>query len=70
MARNQRESEILKDLHAAESPMSSMDLVQSIYKDTPPHLHRAAQFNVEHHLQKLMKEGRAHMPEEGKWSSK
>lgn len=56
-------------LSAAANPLSSMELVQSIYQDTPVQLHVAAQFNVEHHLAKLRKEGRV-LEQDGKWSAR
>ena len=69
MIRNQRETQILETLRAAASPLGSMDLVKSIYRDTPVKLHGAAQFNVEHHLEKLRKEGRV-VAEDEKWSAR
>ncbi|XP_022250981.1 endoribonuclease LACTB2-like [Limulus polyphemus] len=55
--RNLRETQILNKLkESSEQPLTAMDLVKSIYKDTPEHLHVAAENNVIHHLSKLVKE--------------
>uniref|UniRef100_A0A131XZX5 Beta-lactamase-like protein 2 homolog n=1 Tax=Ixodes ricinus TaxID=34613 RepID=A0A131XZX5_IXORI len=54
-----RERQILDTL-AALSPesLTPMQLVEKIYVDTPVHLHRAAGVNVQHHLDKLLKDGK------------
>ncbi|XP_068237612.1 beta-lactamase-like protein 2 homolog isoform X2 [Palaemon carinicauda] len=56
--RNQRESQIVEVL--TESPkkfLKAMELVKTIYKETPEILHPAAEVNVNHHLEKLLKDG-------------
>ncbi|KAK8747051.1 hypothetical protein OTU49_016961 [Cherax quadricarinatus] len=56
--RIQRENQILKVLNdSLVKYMLPMEIVKLIYKDTPEHLHLAAENNVNHHLQKLFKDG-------------
>ncbi|KAB0797143.1 hypothetical protein PPYR_08137 [Photinus pyralis] len=57
--RNEREMQILSTLR--DNPcqiFTEMDLVRLIYRDTPEKMWRAAAYNVNHHLLKLLKEKR------------
>lgn len=57
--RLQRERQIIDCLSSTGTEYKSiMDIVKEVYKDTPVHLHAAAARNVEHHLEKLIKDGK------------
>ncbi|XP_012276030.1 endoribonuclease LACTB2 [Orussus abietinus] len=64
--RLKRESAILKVLQDSKNPMTEMDIVKCIYKETPEYLWQAAASNVNHHLQKLLKEHKV-LGETGSW---
>ncbi|XP_066903270.1 beta-lactamase-like protein 2 homolog isoform X2 [Halyomorpha halys] len=63
--RNQRESQIKEVLAKKEQPLSELDIVKIIYKDTPESLYLAASNNVNQHLLKMEKEGIVHKNERG-----
>lgn len=55
--RNQREAQIMSVFEQQPSAtFDEMDIVKQIYKETPEHLWKAAAYNVNHHLQKLLVE--------------
>lgn len=57
--RKQREEQILQILKSTPDKVySPIDIVNEIYIDTPKSLYKAAAYNVEHHLTKLLKEKR------------
>ncbi|XP_023337448.1 beta-lactamase-like protein 2 homolog [Eurytemora carolleeae] len=56
--RTERENQILAALSSQPQPQTPGQLVKIIYKDTPEHLHLAAENNVNHHLSKLLKENK------------
>ncbi|KZC12995.1 PREDICTED: beta-lactamase-like protein 2 [Dufourea novaeangliae] len=68
--RQKREAEILKILerNSESSTLSEMDIVKHIYTDTSQIMWEAAAYNVHHHLNKLLREGKVR-GEKGKWQS-
>ncbi|KAE8752360.1 hypothetical protein FOCC_FOCC000832 [Frankliniella occidentalis] len=65
--RNAREAQILSVLHDnPEKKLTAMDIVKIIYVDVNENLHNAAAFNVNHHLEKLLKEGKV-VSQDGSW---
>jgi len=50
-----REEQILSCVRGSNG-VTSMDIVKTVYKETPEKLWRAAQVNVGHHLEKLLEE--------------
>lgn len=66
--RNEREKQILGALeNHTSNPLASTEIVRLIYVDTPDHLLPAADFNVRHHLSKLLKEKKVTHTEDDKW---
>lgn len=65
--RNQREAQILAVLEEhPNDTFDEMQLVRTIYKDTPEQLWQAAAYNVGHHLRKLTKEKKV-IEKNGTW---
>ncbi|XP_057328760.1 beta-lactamase-like protein 2 homolog [Microplitis mediator] len=65
--RNKRELQIVDFLNQNRDKwLSNMDIVAHLYKDTPKTLWPAAEINVFHHLQKLLKENRVRT-KDGDW---
>ncbi|XP_068093596.1 endoribonuclease LACTB2 isoform X2 [Hyperolius riggenbachi] len=57
--RQAREEQIFLALQEhSGKPLTAMELVKVVYKDTPEYLHAAAEVNLTHHLKKLKREGR------------
>jgi hypothetical protein len=56
--REVREQQILAVLQRTHQSLSVQDLVKEVYPDITPHLVVAAGNSLNHHLQKLQKEGR------------
>ncbi|XP_062843385.1 endoribonuclease LACTB2 isoform X2 [Trichomycterus rosablanca] len=69
--RSAREQQILAVLRDNSDALTSSALVKLVYKDTPEHLHRAAEINLLHHLKKLQKDRKVTLDgdSEGKWKS-
>lgn len=64
--RMQREKQIMDVLGNNESKaFGEEDLVKLIYEELPGKLVKAAEFNVNHHLMKLLKEDRVRKTESG-----
>lgn len=56
--RNQREGQIVKFFtDRAPNDHTVMDVVKTVYKETPENLWPAAAYNVGHHVKKLLKDG-------------
>ncbi|XP_076167277.1 beta-lactamase-like protein 2 homolog isoform X2 [Ptiloglossa arizonensis] len=68
--RQKREAEILEFLqnNSKNSTLSEMDIAKHIYTDLSDTMRKAAAYNIEHHLCKLLKEGKV-KGEKGKWQS-
>ncbi|XP_076242583.1 endoribonuclease LACTB2 isoform X2 [Calliopsis andreniformis] len=68
--RLKRENEILGILeeNAKDSTISEMDIAKRIHSDNADIMWKAAAYNVEQHLNKLLEEGRVR-GEKGKWQS-
>ncbi|XP_065568169.1 endoribonuclease LACTB2-like isoform X2 [Artemia franciscana] len=65
--RQHREEQILQVLASFNWQLvTAMDIVRQAYKETPEHLYPAAEVNVNHHLEKLLKEKRV-VHSEGRW---
>jgi len=56
--RRERESQIMQVIESAGTSVTPGQIVTVAYKDTPTYLHPAAEINVRHHLDKLVKEKR------------
>ncbi|XP_014238355.1 beta-lactamase-like protein 2 homolog [Trichogramma pretiosum] len=56
--RIRREQQIVQCLGSRAGPCDVMEIVSEMYKDTPQNLWFAAATNVNHHLEKLLKENR------------
>lgn len=54
--RQQREDQILNAIQSSGKPVTPAQIVQLVYTDTPKELFAAAEINVQHHLEKLIKE--------------
>ncbi|XP_067637337.1 beta-lactamase-like protein 2 homolog [Eurosta solidaginis] len=57
--RMQREAQILDFFNRnANKALQAMDVVRDVYKETPEQLWSAAAYNVVHHIEKLVREGK------------
>ncbi|CAG2122169.1 unnamed protein product, partial [Medioppia subpectinata] len=53
-----REQQILNAMTAADRALTSMEIVKIVYKEVSEQLYTAAELNVCHHLEKLVKESK------------
>jgi len=56
--RLEREKQILEVIASSGKAITPEEIVKIAYKETPENLHKAAEYNVRHHLDKLLKEKR------------
>jgi glyoxylase-like metal-dependent hydrolase (beta-lactamase superfamily II) len=64
--RQEREEQVVAAL-TSSGPLTARQLVETVYTETPAHLHPAAEVNVLQHLEKLLVEGRVERGEGGRW---
>lgn len=66
--REQQILDVLQNNHM--NKFTEEDIVKIIYIDTPEKLLKAAAYNVNHHLQKLLKENKVRRTKSGLWQHK